>query len=52
MLLFKTEGRNNADTLKTYLGSNTWARGNDRIMFGDKRVSIDNVSGHVILKRL
>ena len=52
ILTFKTEGRDNTDTLKTYLGNNTWARGNDRIMFSDKRVSIDNVIGHFILKKI
>lgn len=52
ILTFKIEGRNNTDTLRTYLGNNTWARGNDHIMFSDKRVSIDNVIGHFILKKI
>lgn len=52
VLTLKTEGKSNIDTLKTYLGNNTWARGNDRITISNKKVSIDNVIGHFILNRI
>ena len=44
-------GASNADTLRTYLGNHTWARGNNLIQIKDGKLSYDVVIGHFVLKK-
>jgi CubicO group peptidase (beta-lactamase class C family) len=52
VLTLKSEGKSDLDTLKIYLGNNTWARGNDHIKINNNEVIIDNVIGHFILRKI
>lgn len=42
---------NQSDTLSTYLGDRTWADGNDRLIFKDDELRIDQLTGYYRLKK-
>lgn len=44
-------GKDEIDTLSTYMGNNTWMDGNDIIILKDGTFHLDRVSGHYVLKK-
>ena len=50
-LTIQSERDENADTLKTYIGNNTWARGNTKIIIKNNEYRIDGPSAYYILKK-
>lgn len=50
-LTVQTERDDKADTLKTYIGNNTWADGNTRIIIKNDEYRLVNPSSYYILKK-
>ena len=47
----QSEGEEEADTLKTYIGNNTWAEDNDRIIITNNEYRYVTPSAYYILKK-
>ena len=50
-LTIQSEGDEKVDTLKTYIGKNTWAEGNTKIIIKNNEYRIDAPSAYNILKK-
>ncbi len=50
-LVLSIEGRDDADTLTTYVGNSTWMDGNEILTFDDNVLRIDRVSGYYLLEK-
>ena len=50
-LTVQSEGEEEADTLKTYIGNNTWAEGNDRIIITNNEYRYVTPTAYYILKK-
>ena len=50
-ITFQRKGSKSIDTLKTYIGNNTWADGNTRFMIKNNEFRIDQATVHYILKK-
>lgn len=46
-----SQGRKNIDTLKTYIGNNTWKKGNQIITIKNNEYRMDQIYGYYILKK-
>jgi CubicO group peptidase (beta-lactamase class C family) len=51
VLTSEVEGEVDKDTLRTYLGKNTWVDGNNTFIFTDDELKIDQVSGYYRLRK-
>lgn len=45
------EGEEVVDTVRTYIGSNTWKEDNDTYSFTDKALHIDVIYNHYVLMK-
>ncbi len=50
-IVLSIEGRDDADTLTTYVGNATWMDGNEILTFDDNVLRIDQVSGYYLLEK-
>ncbi len=50
-IVISTEGEDDADTLRTYVGNRTWMDGNNILKFTSDECRMDNISGYYILKK-
>ena len=50
-ILIKGEGAEEVDTIRTYVGNNTWLDGNDVITIKDGILSVDQIYGYYIMEK-
>lgn len=50
-IILQHDGEERSDTVKTYIGNDTWMDGNTIIKFKEDALRIDQISGYYILKK-